>query len=141
MLYVEILIAAAVAFLLGFLWYTALFGKIWQEETGITDEQARSGIGLTHGLAFLMMVVIAWGLSKWSYYHPAEDQNLLHGMFHGSMTGLKYALPAVAINYLYQKKSLKLFLIDGAYIVLVFAVTSGVQYALKLYEHVEPVAS
>lgn len=52
MMHLEPVIGGIPAFLLGFLWYTALFGKVWKAETGITDEQARKGIALTHGLAF-----------------------------------------------------------------------------------------
>ncbi len=131
--YLEIPIAAIAAFLLGFLWYTALFGKAWQAETGITDEQAQSGIAITHGLAFLMMNVIAWGMWKGAnVYHDIAEQTFVHGSFHGAMTALKLALPAVAIHYLYQKKSLKLFLIDGGYLLAFFTLMAAVMYQLKL---------
>lgn len=128
----EIPIGALAAFLLGFAWYTALFGKMWQAETGITDEQAQSNVALTHGLAFLMMCVIAWGMSRGANYHSIEEQTFIHGGFHGLMYALKIALPAVTIHYLYQRKSLKLFLIDGGYVVAFFTLMSAVMYALKL---------
>ena len=51
MAYLELFIAALAAFLLGFAWYTALFGKAWQAETGLTSEQAQSNMALTHGIA------------------------------------------------------------------------------------------
>ena len=41
MQYLEPVIGGIGAFMLGFLWYTALFGKAWQVETGITDEEAQ----------------------------------------------------------------------------------------------------
>ncbi len=132
MVYLEILIAAVAAFLLGFLWYTALFGKIWQAETGITDEVAKKGIALTHGLAFLMMVAIAFFLSKYAELHPDEDKNFLHGAFHAGQACLKYALPVMAIHYLYQKKSIKLYLIDALYILAIFALMGGILYGLRL---------
>ncbi len=129
--YLEILLAAIAAFMLGFLWYTALFGKVWQAETGISDEQAQSGMAMTHGLAFLMMLVIAYFINGGANYHPIEEQTFVHGGFHGGYTALKYALPAVAIHYLYQKKSLKLFLIDGVYVLLFFALMGALLYGLK----------
>jgi len=128
----EIPIGALAAFLLGFAWYTALFGKIWQAETGITGEQAQSNMALIHGLAFLMMCVIAWAMSKYANLHPMEDQNFIHGGYHGLLIALKYALPALAIHYLYQRKSIKLFLIDGGYLVALFMLIPAVMYALKL---------
>ena len=39
-----VLIAAVSSFLLGGLWYSpALFGKAWQREVGLTDEQLAKG--------------------------------------------------------------------------------------------------
>lgn len=132
MAYLEVLIGAVVAFLIGFAWYTALFGKAWQAETGITDEQAQSNMGMTHGLAFLMMCVICYFMNEYVNYHAIEEQTFVHGAFHGSIIALTFALPAIAIHYLYQRKSLKLFLIDGGYVVAFFALSTAVMAALKL---------
>jgi Protein of unknown function (DUF1761) len=132
MAYVEIIIAAVAAFLLGFAWYTVLFGKAWQAETGITEESAKSGAGMTHGLAFVMMLVLAFGISLMIGYHEPADQTLGHGAFHGVQLGGVFGLPAVAINYLYQKKSLKLFLIDGGYLLAFMALEGAVLGALNL---------
>lgn len=132
MSYLEIPIAALAAFMLGFLWYTALFGKAWQAETGITDEQAQSGMLLTHGLAFLMMCIIAFGINFVVNMHSIEEQVFSHGALHGVMSAAIYCLPAVAIHYAYQKKSLKLFAIDASYIAIFCALMGGVLAWLKL---------
>ena len=132
MAYVKILIAAVAAFLLGFGWYTALFGKAWQAETGITEEQAQSGMALTHGLSFVMMAILAYGINYIVNMHEVAEQTFVHGGFHGGLIALMYCAPAVAINYLYQKKSLKLFLIDAGYVVLFCVLMGGVLAALKL---------
>jgi len=130
--YLEPLIAAFVAFMLGFGWYTALFGKAWQAETGITDEQAQSGMGVTHGLAFVMMVIIAFGINFIVNLHDPVEQTFSHGAFHGFLACVMYALPAVIIHYLYQKKSLKLMMIDGGYILLFFTLMGAICGALNL---------
>ena len=130
--YLEVLIAAVAAFMLGFGWYTALFGKAWQTESGITDEQAQSDMARTHGLAFLMMLIIAYGINYVINFHPAEEQTFVHGAFHGALSCALSALPLMAIHYLYQKKSLKLFLIDAGYGLAFFALSGGVLAALKL---------
>ncbi len=128
----EILLGALAAFMLGFLWYTALFGKIWQAETGISDEEAQKDMLRTHGLAFLMMCVISYGINFIVNMHELADQTFVHGAFHGAMSALIYAVPVVAIHYAYQRKSLKLFLIDGSYCVAFMALSGGVMAALKL---------
>lgn len=132
MAYLEILIAALAAFMLGFGWYTALFGKAWQRETGITDEQAQSNMAMVHGLALVMMCIIAYGINFIVNLHSLEEQNFLHGAFHGAMSAAIYAIPAVTIHYLYQRKSLKLFLIDAGYVLAFFSLMGGVLAALKL---------
>lgn len=132
MAYVEVLIAAVVAFLLGFLWYTALFGKAWQQESGVTDEQAQSGMAITHGGAFLMMCIMALGINAIINLHAIEDQTLVHGGFHGLMAAAFFAIPAMVIHYLYQKKSVKLMLIDGAYVLLFCTVMGSILGALSL---------
>jgi hypothetical protein len=132
MAYLEIVIAGVAAFLLGFGWYTFLFGKAWQAESGITDAEAQSNMARTHGLAFIMMCVIAYGINYVINFHAVEDQTFIHGAFHGILASLLYAVPATVINYVYQRKSLKLFLIDAGYILAFMALEGGVLAALKL---------
>ena len=98
--YLEMFIAAVAAFMLGFLWYTALFGKIWQRESGITDEQAKSGMGLTHGLAFLMMLVVAYFIGPGGYFYHINDGTVGHAAFHGMFNAVRFAVPVLVINYL-----------------------------------------
>lgn len=50
MQFVEPLIGAVAAFALGAAWYTVIFGKAWQAETGITDEEAQQNLARTHGI-------------------------------------------------------------------------------------------
>jgi len=135
MLYLELFLAALAAFLLGFLWYTALFGKAWQRETGITHDQAKSGMLLTHGVAFLMMFLIAYfAFERTTTSVHIQEGNAGHGAFHIMMLALKVALPLLVINYMYQKKSLKLILIDGGYAVCFFAVIGAVMALLPLHD-------
>ena len=132
MAYLEPLIGALAAFLLGFGWYTALFGKAWQAETGLTAEDAGKNVAVTHGLSFLMMALIAFGINYVINFHEVAEQTFAHGAFHGFQIAAMYCLPAVTINYLYQRKSLKLWLIDIGYLLAFSALAGGVMAALKL---------
>lgn len=132
MAYLEPIIGAIAAFALGSCWYTFIFGKAWQTETGMSDEDAQKDMARTHGLAFLMMVIMSYALNIIIGYHEPADQTFVHGAFHGALAAGMFAIPATAINYLYQRKSLKLYLIDAMYIVLFMALSGGVMAALKL---------
>lgn len=132
MQFVEPLIGGIAAFGLGFLWYTSLFGKAWQAETGLSDEDAQKDMARTHGLALLMMVIMSYYLNGYINYHDAAEQTFTHGAFHGMIFGLFFAATSTAINYLYQRKSLKLYLIDATYQVAFLALSGGVMAMLKL---------
>ena len=132
MAYLEPVLGGLAAFMLGFAWYTALFGKAWQAETGITDEDAQSGMAITHGGALLMMIIISYGINTMINYHDPEAQTFVHGAFHGATMMAGMGIPLMVINYLYQKKSFKLMLIDGAYAVAFSALSGGVMAVLKL---------
>lgn len=132
MQFLEPIIGGIAAFALGFAWYTALFGKAWQAETGMSDEDAQKDMARTHGLALLMMIIMSYAVNIIIGFHEPAEQTFVHGAFHGALSGLFYAAPATAINYLYQRKSLKLYLIDASYLVLLLALSGGVMAALKL---------
>ena len=131
--FLEPILGGLTAFLLGFLWYTVLFGKLWQAETGVTEAEAQKGMWLTHGLALLCMILVSYSLNEFVIKaHGLAEQTFIHGAFHGAMMGLFYGATATGIHYLYQKKSLKLFLIDASYIVVFLALSGGVMAALQL---------
>lgn len=132
MQFVEPIIGGIAAFALGALWYTKLFGKAWQVETGLSDEDVQGDVARTHGLALLMMIIMSFVLNFIIGMHPLEEQTLVHGGFHGALLALMVAVPAITINYLYQRKSLKLYLIDAAYMVALLTVSGAVMAALKL---------
>jgi len=80
----------------------------------------------------VMMIILSYAVNIIIGYHAVEDQTFLHGGLHGVLAAGFYCVPIIAINYLYQRKSLKLFLIDAAYVVLFMGLSGGVMAALKL---------
>lgn len=132
MAYLEPVIGAFAAFMLGFAWYTVLFGKAWHTESGVTAEDAQNDMARTHGLAFLMLLIISFGLHMIMNFHEVAEQTFVHGAQHGLMAAGMFGIPAITVHYLYQRKSLKLWLIDALYVLCFFALSGGVVGALKL---------
>jgi len=60
------------------------------------------------------------------------DQTFAFGALHGALAGLFYGATAIGIHYLYQKKSLKLFLVDASYAVALLALFGGIMAVLHL---------
>jgi hypothetical protein len=115
------LLAATVAFwALGALWYSpVLFSKRWQKEVGLTDETLKkSNLALVFGLSFVLMFIMVFGLNFMLTVHNPEDITWLSGMYLGLFTGIFFGMATMGINYLYQRRSVVLWLIDGVYVIL-----------------------
>ncbi|MGE4072415.1 MAG: DUF1761 domain-containing protein [Lysobacterales bacterium] len=112
-------IAAAVAsFLLGGLWYSPLlFAKVWQREAGVSDAQMQNAnMGMIFGFAFVLSLVAAFVFALFLGPRPP----LALGLGAGTSAGLCWVASSFGINYLFERKSLKLFLINGGYHTLQF---------------------
>jgi len=119
-----ILIAAFASFLLGGLWYSpVLFGKAWQRETGLTDEQLKQGnMAKIFGLALVLCLLASWMFATFLGPRPS----LALGFGAGFSAGLFWVTASFGINYLFERKSLKLFLINGGYHTLQFTIIGGI---------------
>lgn len=118
-----VLSGAAAFFLVGMVWYGALFGKAWQTAAGMSEEQVQSdNMVLIFGLCFVFEVLIAavlWHLLERTNPAPHVVMMMAVGFAGGVM------IPAMSINYLFQRKPLALFLIDGGHFLLGMAAMGG----------------
>ncbi len=118
-----VLAGAAAFFVVGMIWYGALFGKVWQREAGLSDEEAQSGnMALIFGLTFLFEMLIAmvlWHLIA----RTAPEPHVVMMMSLGFAVGIM--VPAMGINYLFQRKSGMLFAIDSGHFILGMAAMGG----------------
>ncbi|MHA7819334.1 MAG: DUF1761 domain-containing protein [Erythrobacter sp.] len=119
-----VLAGTAAFFAVGAIWYGALFGKVWQREAGMSDTDVQSGnMVLIFGLTFLFEMLIAmvlWHLIA----RTAPEPHVVMMMAVGFAVGVM--IPAMGINYLYQRKSGKLFAIDAGHFVIGMAAMGGV---------------
>ena len=114
-------VAAAVAsFIAGALWYsTPLFGKVWQREAGLSDEQLKSGNpAAIFGGAFVLSLIAAAVFAM--FLGPAPAPAFAVGA--GFAAGLCWVAASFGINYLFEHKSLALFLVNGGYHTVQFTV-------------------
>ena len=111
--YLAVTAAAISTFLVGGLWYSPiLFGKIWQREAGLSDQQlANSNMVRIFGAALLLSLVAAVVFAL--FLGPRPSMPL--GLGAGFSAGLCWVASSIGINYLFARRSFKLFLIDGGY--------------------------
>lgn len=114
-----IFVAAAAGFLVGGIWYGPLFGKAWMNENGFTEEELKKANMLKiYGLTFAFSVLSAVFLG---HLLAAVQAGTRATMMISTGIALGYIAPAIGTNYLFSRKSGKLFAIDAGYWVVFYA--------------------
>lgn len=113
-----VLAAAVSGFVLGGLWYSPmLFGRAWQREAGLSDEQLKgANMGLVFGLSFVLCAIASFVFAMFLGPRPP----LALGLGAGFAAGLCWVGASFGINYLFERKSFKLFAINAGYHTLQF---------------------
>ena len=108
-----VLAAGVSCMILGAVWYSPmLFGTAWMRETGMTEEKARSAnMPKVMGAAFVLAVI---GAAVFAMFLGPEATPTF-GVSVGFAAGLCWVAGSYGINYLFEQRSLKLFLINGGY--------------------------
>ena len=125
--FLAVIVSRLVAFFIGFLWYSPLFGKAWQRELGFTDEYIQQGnMVLIFGSSLVLMLVMAFGLAVILQTYGGTDMNWQQGLLHGLFVGIFFVATSYGINLLYQRRSIKLWAIDAIYQVLFLCVMGAI---------------
>ncbi len=150
-----VLVAALVTLLVGFVWYhPKVFGTIWMNETGMTEEKAKQSnllkvFGLTIFYSFMLAFITpalvihqmsALGMiggpeftatAKPSYAAFLADygtafRTFKHGAYHGFFSGLFIALPITTINALFEQKSWKYILVTAGFWIVSWTIMGAI---------------
>jgi hypothetical protein len=108
-----VLAAAVSSMILGGLWYSpVLFGKAWSAASGVTEAQAKAAnMARTMGTAFVLSVLGAAVFAMFLGPKPAP----MFATAAGLSAGLCWVAGSFGINYLFEQRPLRLFLINGGY--------------------------
>ncbi len=117
-----ILVAVVANFVLGFIWYTPLFGKAWAKEMGMdtgvkptSGEMAKGMIFMVIG-NFFMAYVFAHNIAAWSYVPGTKEMSAMANILNAAgFTWLGFYLPLDLGAVAWERKSWKLFGINTSY--------------------------
>ena len=124
--WIGILVAAVAGFVVGGLWYGPLFGKAWMAARGISkDDTGGMNMPLIFGTTFLLNLVAAFGLAH-IVGHAGMPGGLHHALLISGAIALFFIVTSIGVNYLFSRMSLKLFLIDSGYWVVIYCVMGAV---------------
>lgn len=125
--WVAVIAAAVAAFVAGAIWFGPLFGKAWVAGFGFKEEELGDQNKLKiFGLTLVLNLVMAINLAMFLGAEPT----LGFGVAAGFATGLGFAAPLIGVYYLFEGRSLRLFLINGGFAVVNFTVMGAVIPAL-----------
>jgi MFS family permease len=115
--WLAVLAAALSSFLLGGIWYSALFAKPWQAAAGVSDEAMRGGNKpLMFGAAFLLSLIQSVVFA----FFEGPTATVTFGAAIGFAAGLCWVAAGLAMTYVFEKRGLKLLAINGGYATLQF---------------------
>lgn len=111
--WIATLVATVSAFVLGGIWYSPLlFAKTWQRETGLSDEQLNAASkGRIFGISFVLCFLAAAVFSMFVGPEPALGFSINAGL----SVGVFWVATSFGVNYLFELKGLKLWLINSGY--------------------------
>lgn len=119
--YIAVLAAALAAFFLGFFWYTIIFAKPWQKLIGMKGDHKKvetPNLGKLLIGSFILELIMAFNLAAFI----GKDADWMFGLGAGTAAGLGWVSLAFGVNYMFEGKPLKLWLINAGYNTVVFAV-------------------
>ena len=111
-------VAALAYFALGALWYSKiLFANRWiaDSKIDINDPNAKKGMGVMFVGSFVLMFVQSLAIAVIANRLEIIGAGWMSGLKLGAVTGGCFCAAAVGVNYLYEKKPLSLFFINGGY--------------------------
>jgi len=121
-----VLVAALSAFIVGWLWYGVLFGKLWMKLNGFTEEMLRDGKGMSMPLVmiinYIATVLAAFAIAM--FIGSAADMHF--GIFAGFMIALFWIGTSRLNDVLYERQPFKLYLINLGYNLVIYIIMGAV---------------
>jgi hypothetical protein len=115
--YLAVVVAAAVGFILGWIWYTPLFGKQWMAARGITEQQMADGqknMMRNMLVVALGILIMAWALGLLANY--THLVTWMQGLKLGALAWFGFALTIGMIDAVMTTgRKIAAFYIDAGY--------------------------
>ncbi|EUJ47408.1 DUF1761 domain-containing protein [Paenilisteria rocourtiae] len=115
------LLAGLVAFAVGALWYSVLFGKVWMEAVGINEETVQKSSPITPMVVTLVVEMAVAIVVSFVLIHL--DLNI----YLGGLLVAGIAILSAIKNYMFEMKPFRLILINESYkLITIMIMTTSV---------------
>ncbi|HKU68366.1 MAG TPA: DUF1761 domain-containing protein [Candidatus Baltobacteraceae bacterium] len=120
-----VFVSAVAFFVLGWLWYDALFGRLWMSLTGHTGTASAASMMpqfiASFVLGWILAYVIAIALDETADPNPAR-----HGIAFGVFMGLGVFGTMLGVMYIYEGRPFALWGINAGYVVVGMAIMGAI---------------
>lgn len=122
--YFAVAVAALSTFLIGGVWYSpVLFSGAWARLAGLSEDELRSGSQLKiFGGALVLALIMSVNLALFI----GPNAGIGFGTFAGLAAGLGWVAAAMGVTYLFERRPLRLLLINGGYHVVAFTAMGAI---------------
>jgi hypothetical protein len=123
--YLAVIVAALSSFLVGWIWYGPLFGKVWMKLHGFTEDDLKEG---DLSMPVIMVVnYIATALAAFAIaMFLGPESNAGFGIFAGLMIAIFWIGTNRLNDVLYEGKPWGLFFINVGYTVVIYAIMGAI---------------
>jgi len=125
-----VVVAALAAFAVGSVWYSpVLFSKPWMKELGLkkdfmSDEGAKKDLPKLLAVDMVLTVMLSLGLAM--LLNLLAVSGLWHGVAVGAFVIVFFSAMTTGINYVFEKRSFKLFAINAGYALVMGVIIGGI---------------
>jgi fatty acid desaturase len=118
-----VLVAAVLQWIVGWIWYGALFSKPWKALVGQGESEKPSNAGAVMVLILIACIILSFALAElifltgWSAFSK--------GAFAGVVCGLGFVIPPLFAQHIAEKKPFKLFGINAVYWLCAMVLSGG----------------
>lgn len=122
--HLAVFVSAIAFFILGWIWYDLLFGRVWMTLTGHVATSTGNMIPMFIGsfiLGWVLAYVIAVALSETTNPNPAR-----HGVEFGVFMGLGIFGTMLGLEYIYEGRTFALWVINAGYVVVGMAIMGAI---------------
>ena len=116
--YLAVVVGAIAYFIIGSLWYSVLFGKVWMAANNIPTPTEEDKQKMKKQMAPMMLTTLVCCFAATVIVGCIEALTGVHSVAIGVKAGLAAGVlttMAIALNHMYLQKPFKLWVIDSAY--------------------------
>jgi hypothetical protein len=111
--WLAVIVAAAVKFAIGAVWFTALFGKRWRALMDVPEGAAMDGVAMAMIVQIVGDLIMAYILARFLGHYGATT--LWDGVLIGFMAWLAFVATIMSGQIFYERKKPELVAIGAAY--------------------------